>query len=55
MVKFEGPAAVSKSFRILGRMAARELFANPDVSNAIGDLKNHVDEKKLEKSLGITR
>lgn len=48
-IKYEGPAVLQLSFQVLGQVAAGELFASPEVKQAISGLQTHVDAKKLEQ------
>ena len=52
-VKYEGQAALTNSFRILGQVAARELFSNPNVAAGIGGLEKHFDQDRLNQALGL--
>jgi hypothetical protein len=45
---YEGPATIQMSFTVLGQVAAGEMFASPEVKEAISGLQKHVDAKKLE-------
>ena len=45
-VKFEGESTIESSFRILGQVAARELFAYPSVAVGMADMTKHVDSRK---------
>ncbi len=49
--QFEGPATIQMSFQLLGQVAAREIFADPAVINAMKGLSKYVDEKALVASL----
>ena len=48
VIKNEGNEAMKKSFGVLGRVAATNLFANPDVSHAMSGFTKYLDNKKLE-------
>ena len=48
VVKYEGTEAMKKSFGVLGRVAATNLFANPEVSQAMSGFTKYLDKKKLE-------
>jgi hypothetical protein len=54
-VKFEGTGAIEASFNVLGQVAGRELFSNPEVAAGLGDLEKFVDANKLKKALGTTK
>jgi len=46
---YEGPAVIQLSFSVLGQVAAGELFASPEVRQAMSGLQQSVDAKKLEE------
>jgi hypothetical protein len=48
-VRYEGGAAIESSFNVLGQVAAKELFASPDVAGVLAGLEKHLDGKKLEQ------
>ncbi len=48
-MKYEGSTTVETSFSVFGQVAARELFANPEVQKAMAGLQNHIDAKKLQQ------
>ncbi|RDE18761.1 hypothetical protein DV711_14160 [Motiliproteus coralliicola] len=50
-VKYEGPMAMQASFRILGQVAAQELFANPEVKQGMAGLQQHMDNERLQQVL----
>lgn len=52
-IEFEGPATLPASFKVLGEVAARGLFANPDVSAFSARIGTYVDEEKLNEALGV--
>ncbi len=54
-VKYEGQAAIQGGFTILGQVAARELFASPEVSAGMAGLEKYFDEKKLEEVFGKSK
>lgn len=43
----EGAAAIQESFQALGQIAAAEMFASPEVVQAISALNNTLDKSKL--------
>jgi hypothetical protein len=49
---YEGPATIQLSFQVLGQVAAGEMFASPEVRNAMAGLEQHVDKKKLDELKG---
>lgn len=50
--EYEGSSVFESSFRILGQVAGRELFADPAVSEKMGGFVKYIDEKKLVESIG---
>lgn len=50
-IKYEGPATFEASFNVLGQVAGRELFSDPNVAQSISGLMNYVDKSKLEAIL----
>jgi len=51
-MQYEGPLALQAGFQGLGQVAGRELFSDPSVARAMGNLKNYIDKQKMEKLLG---
>jgi hypothetical protein len=52
-VKYEGKAAFENSFKVLGQVAAQELFASPEVAAGLTDLTKYIDGEKLKSALNI--
>lgn len=50
-LKYEGKNALETGFSILGQVAGRELFSNPQVAAGISELEKYVDADKLKKAL----
>ncbi|MDO6462389.1 hypothetical protein Q4485_16890 [Granulosicoccaceae sp. 1_MG-2023] len=46
-LRYEGELAMSQAFELLGKVAATELFAHPDVAQALTSLEQHIDIDKL--------
>lgn len=46
-VKYEGSEALSAGFNVLGQVAGRELFANPEVARGMSELDQYLDKGKL--------
>lgn len=46
-VKNEGSQAIGAGFNVLGQVAGRELFANPEVASAMNDLDKYIDMTKI--------
>ena len=53
-LKYEGEVAIPLSFKVLGEVAARELFSSPEVDEAFSGFVKYLDEDKL-KSLVESR
>ncbi len=54
-IKYEGQTAIRTSFQMLGQVAAKELFADPDVAAGLTGLEKYFDKNKLETSLGLKK
>lgn len=54
-VKYEGAAALQTGFQILGQVAARELFADPNVAQGLAELEQYIDSRKIEQALAPQR
>lgn len=52
-IKYEGETAIQSSFKILGEIAAKELFANPEVAKGLSSLDQYIDSETLNARLGI--
>ncbi len=52
-IQYEGAAAVEQGFNAFGQVAGKELFAHPNVAQALTGLQTHLDTKKLETALGL--
>ena len=52
-VEFEGPTTLQLSFSVLGEVAARGLFAHPDVAAFSARLETYTNQEKLNETLGI--
>ena len=50
-LKFEGNGALEESFNVLGQVAGRELFANPQVASGMAGLEKYLDSEKLKRAL----
>src|SRR5512143_2048924 len=53
-VKYEGEVTIASSFSVLGQVAARELFQDPNVAAGLADLGKAFDTGSLRKTLGLT-
>lgn len=51
-VKYEGQLALQSGFQVLGQVAGRELFSDPSVSKAMGNLNSYLNKEKIERLLG---
>lgn len=47
-LEYEGPATIQLSFQVLGQVAGTELFASPEVAQAMAGLDKYTDREKLE-------
>jgi hypothetical protein len=48
-IKYEGDATLGASFQVLGQVAARSLFSDPNVAHGLNGLEKYFDEKKLDE------
>jgi len=46
--KYEGRATISTSFNLLGQVAGRELFSDPNVTKSVSGLSQYIDQKKMD-------
>lgn len=51
-MKYEGSSAFEASFEVLGKVAMQGLMSHPGVSEYLGGLAKHIDEKKLNQAFG---
>ena len=51
VIKYEGTAELENSFRLLGQVAAKELFQDPNVAQSLAKLEQYMNVKKLEDAL----
>ncbi|MCP4264418.1 MAG: hypothetical protein GY777_02385 [Candidatus Brocadiaceae bacterium] len=54
-VKYEGAIALQASFEVFGKVAAQELFSNPNVAQGLSELNSYVDIEKLNQAIGIPK
>ncbi len=54
-VKQDGSRAIEASGRVLGQVAAQELFANPSVAGGLAELGKDVDQQKIQEALGLSK
>ena len=54
-VQYEGPQTIGSSFQVLGQVAARELFSNPNVAANMADLSKYIDQKRIADAMGKAR
>lgn len=47
-LQYEGQQTLEAGFQLLGKVAAQELFASPEVEKAMSGLEKHVDVEKLK-------
>lgn len=48
-LKFEGNSTMEASFAVLGQVAGREMFSNPDVAAGMASLEKYVDSEAIQK------
>lgn len=48
-LKFEGQATMEASFSVLGQVAGREMFSNPEVAAGMASLEQYIDSKAIEE------
>jgi len=48
-VKYEGRQTIETSFNVLGQVAGRELFTDPQVTSSVAGLGKYVDQKKIQE------
>ena len=54
-VKYEGPETVKIAFTVLGQVAARELFAGPEVAAGMQEMATLFDTAKVQSALGLKK
>ncbi|WP_043114027.1 hypothetical protein [Solimonas soli] len=47
-LKYEGPSTIEHSFGVLGQVAMRELFSDPNVVKGLAEAGKYFDRSKLE-------
>ena len=47
-IKYEGQEALNTAFRLLGEVAVRELYANPEVVAGVEGFTKYLDEEQLK-------
>lgn len=50
-IRYEGGIALQSSFKVLGEVAARELFLNPKVAAGAAEFTNFIDKDKIKALL----
>ena len=45
--KYEGKGTISSSFNLLGQVAGRELFSDPNVTKSVSGLAQYIDKQKM--------
>jgi hypothetical protein len=46
-VRYEGATTIQAGFQLLGQVAAQELFASPEVAQAMAGMEKYLDSDKL--------
>src|SRR3970040_361951 len=54
-IKYEGQSTIESAFQVLGQVAARGLFSDPNVNGFIAQLGNHIDKQKMESVIGAPK
>ena len=54
-VKYEGGQAIATSFNLLGQVAGRELFTNPEVAKGMADLDTYIDMDKISDAIDLAK
>jgi hypothetical protein len=54
-VRYEGDSAIAGAFNILGQVAGKELFTDPEVSKGLSGLDQYFDSKAIKKALASTK
>jgi len=52
-IQYEGTEALSESFKLLGQVAAQEIFKHPAVAAGTSKFTEYLDEKKLGEAFGM--
>lgn len=52
-VKYEGTAAISESFKLLGQVAAQEIVKDPAVAAGNAKFAEYLDENRLSEALDL--
>ncbi len=50
-VRYEGGTAIQSSFQVLGEVAGREIFSNPQVAAGAAEMASFVDKEKIKALL----
>ena len=50
--KYEGRSAFEASFNVLGQVAGRELFADPNVGGSMANVLKYLDKQKMDSVFG---
>lgn len=53
--KYEGKATISSSFNLLGQVAGRELFSDPNVTKSVSGMAQYIDQKKMSDLFASTQ
>ena len=52
-MQYEGQLALQSSFNVLGQVAGKELFMNPNVAAGMAGLERHLDKDKINKAFAV--
>ncbi len=50
-IQYEGSGAIGAGFNVLGQVAGRELFANPEVAKGMAELDKFIDQDKIQAAM----
>ena len=54
-IKYESSAAVGESFKLLGQVAAKEIFSDPAVAKGTENFTNYLDVKRMQELFNTPR
>jgi hypothetical protein len=54
-VKYEGDGAIAAGFNVLGQVAGRELFSNPEVAKGMSQLDKYIDKDKIKEAMSSSK
>lgn len=54
-LRYEGQSTIEMSFGVLGQVAGRELFSDPQVTQSMAGIEHYIDKQKMEKLIDSAR